>query len=83
MVVGERIANKILKSIFDATKPLSKQPFLGAIEENLLELNQQHRYLTEGNYKIIYRVINADVYITDVFDCGQNPKKIKKQGIIK
>jgi toxin ParE1/3/4 len=51
---------------------------IGAIEENLIELKQQHRYLVEGNYKIIYRLINNDIYITDIFDCRQNPEKMKK-----
>ncbi len=71
MVANETIAEKIRKSIFNATKILPKQPLLGQIEENLIELNQGHRYLVEGNYKIIYRVINKDIYITDVFACSQ------------
>ena len=77
MVANETIAEKIKKSILSATKILPKQPLIGQIEENLIELKQEHRYLVEGNYKIIYRVINKDVYITDVFDCRQNPQKIK------
>ena len=77
MVANETIAEKIKKSIFNATKILPKQPLLGQIEENLIELKQGHRYLVEGNYKIIYRVINKDIYITDIFDCRQNPQKIK------
>ncbi len=78
MVANENVADKIRKSIFHATKPLIKQPFIGQIEENLIDLKQEHRYLVEGNYKIIYRVIDNDVYITDVFDCRQNPQKMKK-----
>ena len=56
---------------------MPKQPFIGQIEENLIELKQEQRYLVEGNYKIIYRVIDKEIYITDVFDCRQNPQKIK------
>ena len=77
MVANETVADKIRKSIFNSTKPLLKHPFIGVIEENLIELNQEHRYLVEGNYKIIYRVINKDVYIIDIFDCRQNPQKMK------
>ena len=77
MVANDEVAAKIKKSILNATKPLIKQPYIGAIEENLIELKQDHRYLVEGNYKIIYRVINTDVYITDIFDCRQNPQKMK------
>lgn len=83
MTANETIAEKIKKSILNATKTLPKQPLIGQIEENLYELKQEHRYLVEGNYKIIYRVIKKDIYITDVFDCRQNPQKIKSHGGIK
>ncbi len=77
MVANEAIADKIRKSIFNSTKPLLKHPFIGVIEENLIELKQEHRYLISGNYKIIDRVVNTEIYITDVFDCRQNPQKMK------
>ena len=38
MVAGQKIADKIRRSIFNSTKPLIKQPLIGAIEENLIEL---------------------------------------------
>jgi toxin ParE1/3/4 len=78
LVADEKTANKIKKSIFSATKCLLKQPFIGAIEENLLDLEQGHRYLIKGNYKIVYKVIDSDIFITDVFDCRQNPAKLKR-----
>jgi plasmid stabilization system protein ParE len=78
MVAGEKIANKIKKSIFTATKPIIRQPFIGAVEENLTDLKEDHRYLGEGNYKIIYRLIDNEIYITDIFDCRQNPTKMKR-----
>jgi toxin ParE1/3/4 len=78
MVAGDKTADKIRKSIFNSTKPLIKNPLIGAIEENLTELKQGHRYLVEGNYKIIYRLIDNNIYITDIFDCRQNPIKMKK-----
>ena len=49
---------------------------IGGIEENLIGLDQGHRFLLKGNYKIIYKVVGDIVYITDVFDCRQNPQKI-------
>lgn len=77
MVAGNKVANKIKKSIFDITKPLAQHPFISAVEENLTNLKQGHRYLVSGNYKIIYKVTDNDVYVTDIFDCRQNPTKIK------
>jgi toxin ParE1/3/4 len=79
MVASEKVADKMRKSIFESTRRLSKQPLIGATEENLVGLKQGHRYLVEGNYKIVYRVLHDNIYITDVFDCRQNPQKMKKR----
>ena len=77
VVANSSVAEKIQQSILNSTHNLSKQPLRGQIEENLLELKQGHRYIVEGNYKIIYRIFNKNIYITDVFDSRQNPQKIK------
>ncbi len=79
MVASDKVADKIRKSVFDATRPLIKDPLIGAIEENLKDLKQGHRYLVEGNYKIVYRVFQNNIYITDIFDCRQNPQKMKRR----
>lgn len=79
MVASDKVADKIRKSIFDGTKQLITQPLIGAVEENLIDLSQGHRYIVVDNYKIIYRVIQLDIYITDIFDCRQNPKKMKRR----
>lgn len=72
------IAAKIKNSIFDATRTLKHQPYSGQIEENLISLKENHRYIVQGNYKIIYILTENSVFITDVFDCRQNPKKMKR-----
>ncbi len=79
MVASDKVADKIRKSIFDSTRLLCKRPFTGAVEENLLDLKQEHRYLVVDNYKIIYRVTPSSIYITDIFDCRQDPLKMKKR----
>lgn len=79
MVANDKVADKMRKSLFDATALLTEQPLIGAVEENLAILKQGHRYLVVGNYKIIYRIIQHDIYITDIFDCRQNPQKMKKR----
>ncbi len=83
MVAGDSVADKIRNSVFSATKHLSKHSLSGAIEENLVDLKQGHRYLVEGNYKIIYRIMKNEIYITDVFDCRQNPQKMKRKDLSK
>lgn len=52
-------------------------PEMGPIEDNLKHLNLQHRYLVQGNYKIIYRIKGKVIYVTDIFDTRQDPKKMK------
>lgn len=74
--VSEQIARKIRNDIFLATKRLKKHPLSGQIENTLEQLQEGHRYLVEGNYKIIYKKVNEGILITDVFDTRQDPEKI-------
>lgn len=52
-------------------------PYLGQEEENLEQFGKGHRYLVEGNYKIIYRIDDPIVFVTDIFDTRQDPGKMK------
>lgn len=72
----KKTAYKIRKQIFASTKQLIKNPESGQIEFYLEKLNQNHRYLVSGNYKIIYRISENLIVINDVFDCRQNPDKM-------
>lgn len=73
------IAQKIKAKIFTATRQLKKHPSSGQIEINLEELNEGHRYLVKGNYKIIYKEIPEGMLITDVFDTRQDPININDE----
>ena len=75
---SKRIAESITNDIVGATEILIDQPFAGQIEEFLVELGLEHRRIVEGNYKIIYRIHNNIIYITDIFDTRQNPEKMKR-----
>lgn len=70
------IARKTRDKIFKSVKQLIKHPFSGQIEESLRSLNEGHRYLVSGNYKIIYKVVENSILITDIFDTRQHPIKI-------
>ena len=74
------VANKIKSEIFRSTRQLKRFPNSGHFELNLQKLNQRHRYLVQGNYKIIYKKIPEGILITDVFDTRQDPAKINKPG---
>ena len=71
-------ARKIVKKIVDKSITLEKNPTVGQKEELLKERKNQYRYLVEGNYKIIYWIEDNYVKIASVFDCRQNPTKLKE-----
>jgi|GEM_PF-69999 len=76
--VSLTVACNIRDSILSSTRQLEIHPQSGSIEELLVELNQEHRYIIRGNYKIIYIIQNKKVFITDVFDTRQDPDKINR-----
>jgi len=74
---NKTIAKKLVKSIIERTIQLAKNPNSGPKEQIPSEKNFDYRYLVEGNYKIIYWIQDVNVTIAMVFDCRQNPEKIK------
>lgn len=74
---GIKIARKLVKQIIDRTIQLEKNPDSGHIEPLLSERKFIYRYLVEGNYKIIYWKQDNYINIATVFDCRQNPGKMK------
>ncbi len=71
ITVAKAIKNKILHKI----KLLIDNQKIGTEDEYLKHLNLGHRKLIEGNYKIVYRFTDSIIYITDIFDSRQDPKK--------
>lgn len=68
---------EIRDQILNSTDILLKYPKLGKKEEYLEHLKLGHRRIIEGHYKIIYRTDKSIIYITDIFDTRQEPKKMK------
>jgi toxin ParE1/3/4 len=75
---SETAAFKIVDTILSRVFQLKKFPLSGQEEQFLKKANKGYRYIVAGNYKIIYRIEGSVVYITDVFDVRQNPKKITR-----
>jgi plasmid stabilization system protein ParE len=61
------VANKIRKGILEKLRFIQKQPFVGQREEYLSHLNLNHRKFIEGNYKIIYRVVDETIFLLQIF----------------
>jgi toxin ParE1/3/4 len=76
--VSPRVARKIINGIIDRVFILGKNPLAGQKEELLLGSTEDFRYIVESNYKIIYWVKDNLITIASVFDCRQNPEKLKK-----
>jgi plasmid stabilization system protein ParE len=76
-VAGENVATRIITKITERVTILEKNPKAGQREELLKEYTEEFRYLVEGNYKIIYWINSNIVTISSVFDCQQNPEKMK------
>lgn len=77
--VSVDIASNIRDSVIASTRQLEKHSLSGEIEELLLDLSESHRHLVRGNYKIIYKIKDRKIYITDVFDTRQDPNKVIKR----
>ena len=75
--VSKRVADKITNSIVDKTIMLEITPRIGQKEELLAHFKQEIRYLVQGNYKIVYLIEENIVSIATVFDCRQDPIKLK------
>ncbi|MEI6900188.1 MAG: type II toxin-antitoxin system RelE/ParE family toxin [Bacteroidota bacterium] len=76
--VSSRTARKIIGAIIDRVSILEANPSVGPQEELLSDYAEEFRYLIEGTYKIIYWKKENVITIASVFDCRQNPEKIKK-----
>ena len=75
--VSKRVADKISNAIVDKTLLLEQTPRVGQKEEMLAYLNKEIRYLIVGNYKIVYWIDENLVSVATVFDCRQNPQKLR------
>jgi|OpeIllAssembly_1097287.scaffolds.fasta_scaffold851533_1 plasmid stabilization system protein ParE len=74
---GLKIAQKLKNQIYNRTNQLETFPESGPREPLLSARRFDYRYLIEGNYKIIYWIDNQNIKIAAVFDCRQNPAKMK------
>jgi plasmid stabilization system protein ParE len=73
-----RVARKLVKGLVKSTLKLQESPKIGRKEELLIDRKFEYRFLVVGNYKIIYWIEDNYIKIATVFDCRQNPQKIKK-----
>lgn len=73
---SERVADRITKKIVDDIDWLVDHPRGGQYEPLLDHLKMGHRCKVSGNYKIIYRIVDDLIFVSDVFDTRQDPGKM-------
>jgi Plasmid stabilization system protein len=75
---SDKSAIAIYNDLFDSVKLLEDFPSLAPIEPILSHLNRTYRSLViRNNYKVVYYTEGSFIYISTVWDCRQNPKKLK------
>ncbi len=75
--VSIKTLETIRNNILDRADKLVKNPSSGRREEYLEHLGLDHRRVIESHYKIVYRIVGYTIYITDIFDSRQDPKKMR------
>lgn len=72
-------AQRTIENLLARTQQLEAFPESGARQETVKNKHKEYRYLTEGNYKMIYshQSENQVVYIEIIFDTRYNPDKLK------
>ena len=74
-VASIKIARRIKQELIQRIQSLKHYKDIGPIDEYLEYLKKGHRKLTEGNFKIVYRIQENTIFITDIFDTRQHPGK--------
>ena len=72
-------AAKIFNSIIDDAEILKTNPQIAPVEQSLSNNVKTYRSLvvSKGRYKVIYFAENKIIYIARVWNCRQNPKKLR------
>ena len=70
------VAQKITGKLIEKVKILNSYPEIGVIENLDFDIPFEYRFIIEGNYKIIYRIVEQKaILIARVFDTRMDPKK--------
>jgi plasmid stabilization system protein ParE len=73
---SERVADRITSKIVDDIDWLLEHPRGGQNEPLLDHLGLGHRRKVSGHYKIIFRIIDDLIFVSDIFDTRQDPEKM-------
>lgn len=72
-----QVARNIVTSIQREAQRLLLMPQIGTVEPLLATKSKEYRYIISSHYKIIYYIQNKTVVVACIFDCRQDPDKLK------
>jgi plasmid stabilization system protein ParE len=76
---GEKIATKITDRIQGYADALGRMPYSGHIELILEDMPGQHRsVVVKRLHTIVYRIVDDVVYVIAVFNCRQDPARLRE-----
>jgi plasmid stabilization system protein ParE len=65
------------EKLWDRITDLKRFPRGGQYEPHLEHLGEGHRRLVVGHFKVVYRIEGKTIFVTDIFDARQDPRKMK------
>jgi plasmid stabilization system protein ParE len=73
-------AAMLYNSIIDEAEILKSQPYIAAVDLVFEDFTEVIRSLlvSKRRFKIVYHIENETVYVLRVWDCRQNPERLKQ-----
>ena len=74
-----QVAAKLYNSIIDETEILKTYPYIASVEHIFEDFTETIRSLVicKGKFKVIYQVENNMIYVFHLWDCRQEPEKLR------
>lgn len=73
------VANRIVTHIVKRSLELERFPLLGEKDQSLEGMEVEYRSLIAGNQKLIYWIKDEEIFVATLFDCRQEPEKLKRR----
>jgi len=68
---------EVIDRVLEETRTLVVWPHAGQVEIWMEGRTFVYRRLVVGNFKVIYRIEKDLIYVTDIFDGRQDPKRMR------
>jgi plasmid stabilization system protein ParE len=74
---GKNRKNKFIQEVRESSRLIGQNPYLGKVEPILSDVTSTYRSLVVNRInKIVYRVMDNQIEISDFWDCRQAPETL-------